>query len=86
MRTKLDERFDQPAQAICRGMEQVGRCIRLRRKELRLNQTQVAQMVPCSQRLISELERGRGSVAFETVLRVAACLGIDIMTSVRGKQ
>ena len=86
MRTKLDPRFDQPAFTPCLDMRDVGRVIRLRRKELGYNQTQIAEFAGCSQRLISEIERGKPTVAFGTVLRIANGLGIDLVLSVRGKQ
>ena len=85
MRTKLDARYDQPARTVCESMQEVGRIIRLRRKELGYNQTQIAQFAGCSQRLVSEIERGKPTVAFETVLRIADGLGIDLVLSLRGK-
>lgn len=85
MRTKLDPRFDQPASTTCSNMRDVGHVIRLRRKELGYNQTQIAQFAGCTQRLVSEIERGKPTVAFETVLRIANGLGIDLTLNVRGK-
>ena len=85
MRTTFDPKFDQPSQRNCHSMVDVGQVIRQRRKELGMNQTQLAKAVPCSQKLISEIERGRGTVAFDTVLRIANGLGIDLITSIRGK-
>ena len=41
--------------------------------------------VGCTQRLVSEIERGKPTVAFETVLRIANGLGIDLTLNVRGK-
>ncbi|MEG1425975.1 MAG: helix-turn-helix domain-containing protein [Raoultibacter sp.] len=67
-------------------MEDVGRVIRTRRKEFGYTQTDIANFAGCSQRLISEVERGRPTVAFETVLRIANGLGIDLVLSIRGKQ
>lgn len=86
MRTKLDSRYDQPAETTCYNMEEVGRVIRLRRKELGYTQTEIAEFAGVSQRLISEIERGKPTVAFETVMRVANGLGIDFVLSVRGKR
>lgn len=86
MRTKLDPEYDQPAETKCYSMVEVGKVIRRRRKELGYTQTQIARFAGCSQRLISEIERGKPSVAFETVLRIANGLGIDFVLSIRGKK
>ena len=86
MRTKLDPRYDQPAETACCSMEEVGQVIRLRRKELGYTQTDIAAFAGVSQRLISEIERGKPTVAFETVMRVANGLGIDFVLSIRGKR
>lgn len=85
MRTKLDKRFDQPAVNECSNMKEIGSTIRLRRKELGYSQSQIAAFAGCSQRLISEIERGKPTVAFETVLKIANGLGIDMFLKIRGK-
>ena len=71
---------------MCYSMEQVGAVIRQRRKELGYTQVQIAQFAGVSQRLISEIERGKPTVAFETVLKIANGLGIDFVLTIRGKQ
>lgn len=86
MRTKIDPRFTQQTKNKCANMADVGRVIRLRRKELGYNQTQLAALAGCSQRLISEIERGKPTVAFETVLNIANGLGIDLWLQIRGQQ
>lgn len=85
MRLNLNPKFDQPAQTTCLSMEDIGHVIRTRRKELGYTQTDIANFAACSQRLISEIERGKPTVAFETVLRIAHGLGIDFVLSIRGK-
>lgn len=85
MRTKLDARFNQPARTQCDSMVQVGQVLRLRRRELGYTQMDIAAFMGCSQRLISEIERGKPTVAFETVLRIANGLGIDLWLQIRGK-
>lgn len=85
MRTKLDPRFDQPARTLCGSMEAVGQVLRQRRRELGYTQTDIAAFCGCSQRLISEIERGKPTVAFETVLKIANGLGIDLWLQIRGK-
>lgn len=85
MRTKLDPRFDQPARTLCNDMATIGSVLRQRRRELGYSQTDIASFVGCSQRLVSEIERGKPTVAFETVLKIANGLGIDLWLQIRGK-
>lgn len=86
MSRKLDSRFDQPAQAVCYSMVDIGKVLRNRRRELRMTQVEVAQYCGCSQRLISEVERGRGTVGIDKVIRYANGLGVDFVMSIRGKR
>lgn len=85
MRTKLDPRFNQPKETMFTSSAQLGNIIRLRRKELGYTQTDIAKFMGCSQRLVSEIERGKPTVAFETVLRMANGLAIDLIAAIRGK-
>ncbi len=85
MRTKLDPRYEQPSKTIFHDPIQLGQILKLRRKELGYTQTDIAEFMGCSQRLISEIERGKPTVAFETILRMANGLGIDFIASIRGK-
>jgi transcriptional regulator with XRE-family HTH domain len=55
-----------------------GAAIRKRRREKGLTQTQLAELTGVSLRLISELERGRGSVSFDRALRIAQRLALDV--------
>ena len=75
-----------PAKTLCYSMEEIGRVLRTRRKELGMTQTQAAAYCSCSQRLISEMERGRGSVGVDKVIHYANGLGVDFVMSVRGLQ
>lgn len=56
----------------------LGTCLRQRRKKLGYTQAEVAEYLGFSPRLIGEMERGRGSVAFERMLKYAINLGIDL--------
>lgn len=71
---------------LCYDMAEIGAVLRSRRKELGMTQTQVAEYCSCSQRLISEMERGRGSVGIEKVIRYANGVGVDFVMRVRGRQ
>ena len=84
-RRVADPRFDQPAESINRSMQDIGEVLRKRRRELRYSQAEVAEFCGFSQRLISEIERGRGTVGIDKVIRYANGLGIDIVTRIRGK-
>lgn len=81
-----NQKFDQPATRICYSMADIGQVLRTRRRELGMTQTVAAQFCGFSQRLISEIERGRGTVGIDKVIRYANGLGVDFITSVRGKQ
>lgn len=48
MRTKLDERYDQPAVNECSSMKEIGSVMRLSRKELGYSQSQIVAFAGCS--------------------------------------
>ena len=75
-----------PARTLCYSMEEIGQVLRARRKELGMSQNQAASYCSCSQRLISEMERGRGSVGIDKVIHYANGLGVDFVMSMRGLQ
>lgn len=56
----------------------LGALIRKRRLDKGLTQTQLASLTGVSLRLISELERGRGSVSFDRTLRICQRLALDL--------
>lgn len=61
-----------------RSATDLGTMLRSRRKRLGYTQEQVAEMMGCSPRLVSEMERGRGTVGFNRMLAYATGLGIDL--------
>jgi len=63
--------------------EVLGRLIRRRRKNLGLNQTEVAGVAGTSLRFLSELERGKRSAQLDATLRVLAALGIRLEADIR---
>ena len=85
-RTVLNSSYDQPAATTCYSMADIGQVLKTRRKELGMTQATVAEFCQCSQRLISEIERGRGSVGIDKVIRYANGLGVDFVMSIRGKR
>lgn len=58
--------------------EALGILIRKRRKDLGLNQTELAGVAGTSLRFLSELERGKRSAQLDATLRVLAALGIRL--------
>lgn len=63
--------------------EELGSLIRARRKELGLNQTELADIARITLRLVSELERGKATAQLEGILRVLAALGIVLEARAR---
>ena len=58
--------------------ENIGFVVRDTRKALGLTQVEIAQRSGCSQRFVSELERGKGTGEFCRVLAVLSSLGISL--------
>lgn len=56
-----------------------GSRLRQRRKKLGYTQTEVADMLGFSPRLVGEIERGRGTVGIDKVFAYATALGIDVI-------
>jgi len=63
--------------------ETLGLAIKARRKELGLNQTELAEVARVTLRLVSELERGKPTAQLDGILRVLAALGIELEGRVR---
>jgi transcriptional regulator with XRE-family HTH domain len=74
-----------PAEARVFDAADIGRIIRLRRKELGYTQEYLASLSGFSPRLIGEIERGRKTVGIQKIVNLATGLGIDIIFSVRGR-
>ena len=64
-------------------LKDLGTLIRQRRKRERMTIDMLAAMLPCSPRLLGELERGVRNVSFEQVLAVCAMLGIELTATGR---
>jgi len=58
--------------------EDVGALVRDRRRTLQLSQTDLARRLKVSQRYISHLERGKGTLQLGLVLRVLRELGLTL--------
>ena len=58
--------------------KELGSLIRRRRRELGLNQTDLADVARTTLRFISELESGKPTAQLDGILRVLAALGIEL--------
>lgn len=58
----------------------VGVQVRSRRVVLRLSQEQLAERAGVGRRFIVDLEAGKGTVQFDTMVRVCAALDIEFLT------
>lgn len=55
-----------------------GRALRMRRGALNLTQEDLAGVIGVNRRVVSELERGKGTVRLEIALEAARALGMDV--------
>jgi y4mF family transcriptional regulator len=63
--------------------EVLGSLIKERRRELGINQTELADVARTTLRFVSELERGKPTAQLDGVLRVLASLGIKLEARIR---
>ena len=64
---------------------EMGKALRLRRRELGLTQRDVASMTGRSLRVIGDIERGRTTVEIGVIFDYASIVDIDFLLKVRGK-
>ena len=81
----LDPRFDTPVDSRILTMQELGRLIRLRRKELGMTQADVSQLTGFSMRLIGEIERGKERVGAEKLLMLLDVLNMTMFVHIEGK-
>lgn len=58
--------------------QEFGAELRRRRKQQGLTLEELASVVPCSPRLLSELERGKRGVSIAMILRLLTLLGLEL--------
>ena len=63
---------------------ELGAMIRERRKKQGLTIAELSMMVPCSPRLLSELERGKRGVGVGVILQLMSLLGLRV--DIRGRE
>ena len=59
-----------------------GRAVRTARKEAGLSQTQLAELCGCSQRFVSEVERGKATAELGRALKLLSALGVPVTAGV----
>jgi HTH-type transcriptional regulator/antitoxin HipB len=64
---------------------ELGRALRIRRKELDLSQEDVAGVIGVNRRVVGELERGKGTAQLQIALEMARALGLDVELRRRGR-
>ena len=63
---------------------ELGVIIRERRRKQGLTIAELSMMVPCSPRLLSELERGKRGVSVAIILQLLSLLGLTV--DIRGRE
>ena len=63
----------------CRNTADLGSALRKRRKELGYTQADVRSRLGFSERLVGDIERGKGGVACSKYLQLARSLGFDVV-------
>lgn len=64
---------------------EMGKALRLRRRELGLSQRDIASITGRSLRVIGDIERGRTTVEIGVVFDYASIVDVDFVLKVRGK-
>lgn len=67
------------------NVQEIGALIRRRRKMAGFTIAGLAELVPCSPRLLGEVERGTRNVSLGVVLTLCGLLGIDMHAIPRGE-
>lgn len=62
---------------------ELGADVRRRRKELRLTQADVADLAGVSAKLVRDVEAGKPTLRLDTLRRVLAAVGLELVTAVR---
>ncbi len=70
---------------IVRTAIELGNALRARRRELRLTQEEISDVIGVNRRVIGELERGKGTVQLRIAMEFARVLGLDIELEPRGR-
>ena len=63
---------------IVENAQDFGRAVRAARKEAGLSQMQLAELCGCSQRFVSEVERGKATAELGKALKLLSALGVPL--------
>ena len=66
-------------------VHEIGLAIKIRRKELKINQPYLAELAGISLNTLYKLERGQGNPSLEVLNKLAAVLGMEIKLEVKLK-
>lgn len=77
----MDNKFSRSGQSSSDALLSIGAAVRQARRAHGLTQTQLAGLAGTGLRFISELERGKPSVALDKTLAVLAVLGLRFQIS-----
>jgi len=61
----------------------VGKYIKVRRKALRVNQSQLAELAEISVNTLYKIERGQANPTLETITKIADVLGMEVVLKVK---
>lgn len=59
-------------------IKDIGAVIRKRRKSVHMSIAELSAMIPCSPRLLGEVERGTRKVSFDMAITICSLLGIEL--------
>lgn len=77
-----DNRKKEPYGNIC-SAEEIGKLVRIYRKEQSVTQAELAALCAVGVRFISDLENGKPTVELGKVLHVLKCLGLEVAVTPR---
>lgn len=70
-------------QSPSRSAKDFGACLRARRKELGLSQSNIGDIIGVNRRVLGQLENGKGTVQLQIALAAAQAVGLDIQLTPR---
>jgi len=65
-------------------MEELGKQLRARRRDLGLTQIELAELAGVSDRFVRSVEHGKPSLQIDSLMKVLDALGMDLKARVRG--
>ena len=75
--------IQQPKDSAINSAVDLGAWVRRKRKQLKINQSDLAGLCNVGTRFISELENGKPTLEFDKVVKVANNLGLNLLVRER---